>query len=208
MVGDGLANRKGAVAVLLAIIMHLLLLTIPAYQEPKPNTNKPRISITLKDIEETIEPQVDMEPLKTARVLAANQMVENSPPPQTSKPKQQGRPKDEQDQSTIADNSLLFRQFLQAEIARDAQKNPNAAKEFSDTFALDFVVPEPVSDTEYDQGPLGGGQYKVRKNGKIYCVLKVVPLTIDDQAYAFPPTSKDCTPKQKFDPKLRKNIVD
>jgi hypothetical protein len=208
MWGDGLATKKWGIAVVLAILMHFLLLAVPVSKESKPNQAKTKLRITFNTLQQEIELPTNTPPKKAANALAVTAEVENNPPKQNTKPLPQESPLDEEDQSRITENSLVFRRFLQAEISRDAQTNPNAAKEFSETFTPYFVAPEIAEDTEYSQGPLGGGQYKIRKNGKVYCVLKMVPLSMDDQEYGFPSSSKDCTLKQKFDPKLRINTLD
>jgi hypothetical protein len=208
MVGDGFANRKGVTAAVLAILTHLLILMMPSREESKPYRTTPLLSITLNNFEQVAAPKADVKSPKVDNKPAITPAVEESPFRETNPPTEHENLTDQQEQTRITENSLVFRQFMQAEILRDSRKNPNAAKTFSETFVPDFVAQERVDDTEYAQGPLGGGQYKVRKNGKIYCVLKMVPLTLDDQMHAFPAISKDCTPKKVFDPKLRETTLD
>ena len=83
----------------------------------------------------------------------------------------------------------------------------NKLSEFSATFKAYFDPPETTIETNYRdfQGVLGGGQYKVYKNGKVTCVLSMVPLSFDDHVYGAGGGARDCTPKKKFDLNLRKN---
>jgi hypothetical protein len=107
----------------------------------------------------------------------------------------------------LSTNSVTFQGFLEPETDRNIDSKQNALSEFSATFKVYFDPPETTIETNYRdfQGALGGGQYKVYKNGKVTCLLNIVPLSFDDHVYGAGGGARDCTPKKKFDLNLRKN---
>ncbi|MFT5136205.1 MAG: hypothetical protein ACI9XU_000165 [Arenicella sp.] len=107
----------------------------------------------------------------------------------------------------LSTNSVTFKGFLQSETNRNIDLKPNTLSEFSATFKAYFVPPETTPEINYrdHQGALGGGQYKVHKNGKVTCVLNMVLPSFDDHVYGAGGGARDCTPKNKFDLNLSKN---
>jgi hypothetical protein len=100
----------------------------------------------------------------------------------------------------LSTNSATFKRFLQAETVRNIDSKPNILSEFTATFKTYFDAPETTPETNYrdSQGALGGGQYKVYKNGKVTCVLNMVPLSFDDHVYGAGGGARDCTPRKNL----------
>lgn len=107
----------------------------------------------------------------------------------------------------ISTSAESFKYFLQSETNRNVKPKQDKLSEFAATFPAYFEATEITPETSYRdfQGVLGGGQYKVYKNGKVTCVLNMVPLSFDDHVYGAGGGTKDCTPKAKFDLNLREN---
>jgi hypothetical protein len=107
----------------------------------------------------------------------------------------------------LSTNSATFKRFLQSETNRKIDSETNTLSEFSATFKTYFDTPKatPVINYRDFQGALGGGQYKVYKDGKVTCVLNMVPLSLDDHVYGAGGGTRDCTPPKKLNLNLRKN---
>lgn len=107
----------------------------------------------------------------------------------------------------LSTRGATFKRFIQSETDRNIDSEQNKLSEFSASFEAHFATPETALEINYRdfQGRLGGGQYKVHKDGKVTCVLNMVPLSFDDHIYGAGGGAKDCTPIKKFDLNLRKN---
>lgn len=188
----------------LAVALHIALLAIQLrFSAPSNNSFRPlSVSIQLQETKtENIpddvrpaEPQIiDVRP----RIIVAEATTED--------PKPELKPRV---QISTSDENL--KRFLRSETDRNINNEENKLSEFSATFEPYYQAPEIVPEISYQdsQGYLGGGQYKVHKNGKVTCVLNMVPLSFDDHVYGAGGGAKDCTPKKKFDLNLRKSTRD
>lgn len=200
MLGKGIVNKEASLAIVLAIFVHLVFLSLHIDSEPSANNATQKINITLTEqpLKRRVEPQLKkLSPRPKTKYSQLTDQAENKRPTKPS----------DAVELNLSPNSLSFDAFLRSEKQREKELRPNAPQAFADTFAPYFKESKQEPDTEYAQGPLGGGQYKVRTNDRVYCVLQMVPLSIDDQLYAFPPTSKDCTPKPRFDARIRASTL-
>ena len=185
----------------LAIVSHLVLLGLKLAL-PKAKPSVPRV------ISVQLHVPPDKPPLIRPPASEPQQPQTPTPPSPIVQQAIQAPPEQEKPPANLSINSKIFARFLRDELERDTQAKPNAAEQFADTFVPYFNAKPVPANTVYAQGQLGGGQYKVRKNGKVYCVLKLVPLSFDDiVGGGFPMMSRDCTPPQIFDPKLRQNTL-
>ncbi len=98
-------------------------------------------------------------------------------------------------------DSREFRQFIETEVQRNRQLNSEAVDDFSETFQP--PVEPKLKDIKQETGSLGGGNYKVRRNGVVCETLTMVPQTFDQINGANIRTSGNCKEvKKKF------NLVD
>lgn len=188
-----------------AIVLHLALLAIqPSFLELSTEILPPlNVSIQLETTEATqinpvarkqnLQENIDLEP----RIITTKAKVDDSE--LTLKPRIE-----------ISTSGESFQRFLQSETEHNIKALDNKLSEFSTTFKPYFEPPISTPDIAYRefQGALGGGQYKVYKNGKVTCELNMVPLSFDDHVYGAGGGTKDCTPKKKFDLTLRENTRD
>lgn len=193
----------------LAVALHIALLAIQGSFFGFGNDRLPKLSVSIQL--QTIN--IDKEPANTLEPDPQRQIVEQ---PETldfpekiilAKASDDDSGRERKPAIQLSASSDNFRRFLQSETDRNIDSKQNKLSEFSANFEPYFDAPETAPETSYRdfQGALGGGQYKVTKNGRVTCVLKMVPLSFDDHIYGAGGGTKDCTPKKKFDLNLRKN---
>lgn len=215
-------NKLWVCAAALAVLAHLVLLSLPGLS-PSDEPRERHLAVTLQNEvpssapvelqKESTTTPLAREDTQATKPLANQPSIEERPPEQPTEQTISAEQAldDETPKPTISlsSNSPSLARFLRSELQRDQRAFPNAAQDFADTFEASNVAPEPPTEIAYAQGPLGGGQYKVHKNGKVYCVLQMVAQSFDDiNGNAFPAASKDCSPAPRFDPKLRINTLE
>lgn len=181
-----------------AVVAHVLLLALKLNFESSAPLATPTLSIKLL-VEEPPTKQSEIKPLSKPKQTEQARELPSPPLPPLQKVITTSE-KEPEAHTTIRLNSQNIRAFVKQEVHRYQQENPTAMEDFSETF--EPVVVEVPADTNYRdlQGPMAGGNYKVRRNGKVYCVLHFVPLSFDDYvnggSYG---GAMDCTPKKKFE---------
>ena len=193
----------------LAVALHIGLLVIQPGFSGLTKDRHPRLSISIqlekRELENKLAKGLNPEPKtqtsKRAKtsvfpedVILAKASVEDSGP--------ERKPRIE-----LSTSGVTFKRFMQSETDRNIDFKQNKLSDFSATFDAYFAAPETAPEINYRdfQGRLGGGQYKVHKDGKVTCVLKMMPLSFDDHVYGAGAGSKDCTPIKKFDLNVPKN---
>ena len=98
-----------------------------------------------------------------------------------------------------------FKQWLSKETGRYSTKHSPALKRFKDSF--DEPVIEKKADIRYQDSvpsPLGGGIYKVRKNGVTCEQVTFVPMTMDEQLKGTISIIDNCSKEEKIKIKIGK----
>lgn len=215
----GKSARNISLAVVSAVLFHVLLLTQKlvfrehAYQEEKPIT----VTISEQELSPPPEPVIEILP------ILEPQQVDVEPEPEVDEPEPNLLNADElivatkvekmpQPRAVIqtSEQSGSFRRWLNSETASFARQNPGSIGSFDQTFVAPAPNEESNEFTVYNRENIptrdsrGTGEFIIEKNGKRTCGLKVDSLLSSDSqgangsAYFY----RDCTPKKKFDLKL------
>lgn len=94
-------------------------------------------------------------------------------------------------------NSKEFKQLIIQDTLDYITNNPDSLEEFTRSFEI--PLPEEVPDIEKVISPIGSGLYDTVRNGKVTCNLQVVMPFQNDFAPSSINTSRDCTPRKKFE---------
>lgn len=201
------ARKNKAIAFVLALLSHasFLLLNI----DVKPSRESGRADsqgIRIQLVDEIIKKKLP-QPLNQEASVSDNHQTTPSDQDRSQSQTPETRISviaPDEKQAPISVESDAFKQFIRSELQREEHQSPSALEHFSKSFKPYFEPPKVKPAIDYAQGPLGGGQYKVYKKGKVYCVLQMVPLSFDEMnGYGFIGASQDCSPQQKFDLNLK-----
>ena len=94
-------------------------------------------------------------------------------------------------------NNKEFKQLIIKQTRNHINNNPGSLEDFADSFKI--PLSEELPDLEKVISPVGSGLYDTVRNGKVTCNLQVVMPFQNDFAPASINTSRDCTPRKKFD---------
>ena len=98
-------------------------------------------------------------------------------------------------------NSAEFKQWIHNETENYINKNPNSVEDFADTFSLPTI--EKKIDREKSISSIESNLYETTRNGKVTCHLQVMLPFQNGFAPNAINTSRDCTPKKKFELDIR-----
>ena len=178
---------KLELSLLFAVLVHSILLFLPIKNPAHFDSPRSFIAVTLEsspDLPATQESQKEISNQSVAEVGAQSQFQEehitgNEPQSRDDESASETSQRDQNAHNSKATiTGSLMNQFIEAETQRHLESNPHAL----DTFSSSFVRPAPVEhkDMKRETGPLGGGLYKVRKNGVECHSLKMTPQSFDD----------------------------
>ena len=200
MLRKGILPTPLFIAFCLAALLHITLLLGLSFNatHTKVSNEEPRLTIHIRQPLKQLQQEKESAPVVQTSPEFEKPLLEQPLP--KVKPKNDAFTTQVESEVIIyqSPNSKEFKQWLRKESENYVNNNTQSSGDFLATF--DPVLPPPIdADTEYQTTPMVGGQYKVRRKGKVICTLKMVPQSFDDFVDGAPSGGvADCTPKKKF----------
>lgn len=214
IIGKLLQTRSMESALVLAVLAHGVLLMLPAFKNDSRISNSTVLNLTLQQEPEIqkVDSELKNNPIEESKIesKAEKKLTEVTP----VKVDEQLQPKE----NTKEDTTLLqsppltnskgevpvsrilsygnIKRFVKSEIQSSNGDSQVEVDEFSNTF-LEPKKPE-YKDIKREGTSLGGGNYKIRKNGVECESLKMVPQSYDEvHNYSSILTIGNCVDKNK-----------
>lgn len=180
-------------ALSLAVVLLCALLALPYTARRPPTSHEPLLRLELNTLKP--QPEINIEQAENkADDLETQSVPAETPVSQPELPNDEiltQQPVDEARQG-VQVHSQSFRRWLEHDTRQYIENNPGVLQDFAATFKA--VPAEQEPDIKYEQGPLGGGNYKVRRNGMTCEQLVMVPMSFDDHLSGTISTAGNCVP--------------
>ena len=199
------SKRSILIASLLAVTVHASLLLIKLRHDAivKLPVNQ-EITIHLQPLSEIVKTPVEIETVNVEPETnnTPEKIIEN----QVDTIIQETvivdqRSSEESISAKININSAEFKQWIHKETENHINKNPNSIEDFADTFTLPTIEKKVVREKSISS--IESNLYETTRNGKVTCHLQAMLPFQNDFAPNAINTSRDCTPKKKFELDIR-----
>ena len=196
----GLKKNKWWLALSTAVMFHLLLAIVPLSLNHEMPSSTPSLNIKLQP-----KPQDKQIPIPDQQALNEPNNLEEPKLVNPPAPKQLDLLTQERQETgsapTLTIGRLQISEWASQETKQYLDNNKGIISNFAKTFVPKLIEKLPDLKYEDSQAALGGGIYKIRKNGVTCEALTFVPMTFDDYTQGTISTSGKCreTPKIKLE---------